>query len=301
MDLNRIYFELPDAFCIEVLGADAVSVVNNLCTNNVAQLEIGASCEMMLTNLRGWVVAHGIALRTEAGIVLVGQHPSPSLICEHIDRYIIREDAQVAETTKEIDVLLVPSQLTADEEPEGGFQVPIAIEGFSLVAVPKSNRDNYVQGVGRKLSAGHLDLGTSGQFEALRVRSYWPRSGREIVEKTLPQELDRDEQAISFTKGCYLGQETVARLDARGQLQKKLCLIELDLGPDNNLCHEGDRLTAGEQEVGTITSIADRPVENDQAWYGLAVLKRGFFEAGTDLMCGNLSCKVKEPVSPAAG
>ena len=101
------------------------------------------------------------------------------------------------------------------------------------------------------------------------------------------QELDRDRQAISFTKGCYLGQETIARLDARGQLQKKLCLIELT--PSREIAI-GATLYNGEKEVGHITSLARDPASGSVR--ALAILRRGNFAAGTQLTGNGFEAQV---------
>ncbi len=73
----------------------------------------------------------------------------------------------------------------------------------------------------------------------------------------MPQELDRDTKAISFTKGCYLGQETVARLDALGEVQRKLCLVELDGWG----VQAARKLVDQDKEVGSLTSIAPELVD----------------------------------------
>jgi folate-binding protein YgfZ len=92
-------------------------------------------------------------------------------------------------------------------------------------------------------------------FEALRIEAGTPASARDVTEKNLPQELDRDARAISFVKGCYLGQETVARLDALGHVNRLIRGLviddDLDAPPPS-----GSKLFAGEKEVGWIGSSA---------------------------------------------
>ena len=64
--------------------------------------------------------------------------------------------------------------------------------------------------------------------EVIRIESGTPRFGVDITDENLPQEVARDNRAISFTKGCYLGQETVARIDALGHVNRKLCGIRFE-------------------------------------------------------------------------
>jgi folate-binding protein YgfZ len=120
-------------------------------------------------------------------------------------------------------------------------------------------------------------------WQQLRTAHFWPLMGVDIWEKCIPQELDRTEQAISFTKGCYLGQETIARLDARGQIQKKLSLLRID-GP----VQPQQKLLFNDQEVGQITSA----VASNHGFLALAVLRRGFFELDTRLTCCGFAAQV---------
>ena len=70
-------------------------------------------------------------------------------------------------------------------------------------------------------------LAVSDSLNAARIEHGWPIYGLDFSDANLPQEIARDPYAISFTKGCYLGQETVARLDALGQVQKKMVLLQI--------------------------------------------------------------------------
>ena len=133
-------------------------------------------------------------------------------------------------------------------------------------------------------------------FQWLRISSFWPLQPYDFGEKTIPQELDRDARAISFTKGCYLGQETIARLDARGQLQKKLCLLEISDSDSPHQLHAGDQLKLGDKEVGQLTSIANFPESN--LWRALALVRRGNFLPGTEMEChGQIARVVPHPGS----
>ena len=107
------------------------------------------------------------------------------------------------------------------------------------------------------------------------IRDRW--SGTEADDSNLPQELQRDEKAISFNKGCYLGQETVARLDALGRVNQ--LLVRVQLGADS--ASAGDELKAEEKVVGRVTSVAWSP-QFDQ-WMGFAFVRRAQTVAGTVL------------------
>ena len=85
----------------------------------------------------------------------------------------------------------------------------------------------FIDGFIARLTAANLLQADPATLESLRIEACYPTPA-EILEKTLPQELGRDTLAISFKKGCYLGQETVARLDAMGHVNRRLALVAID-------------------------------------------------------------------------
>jgi folate-binding protein YgfZ len=93
-------------------------------------------------------------------------------------------------------------------------------------------------------------------YEQVRIESGWPEFGRDISRQNLPQEIDRDSRAISFEKGCYLGQETVARIDAFGHVNQKLVGLKFST-PD--VPAAGTELIRDGKTVGTVTSAVFSP------------------------------------------
>lgn len=281
---------------LEITGSDALKVLNNLTTNQLADLAVGNDCETFVTDLRGWTVAHGFIHHTQHGVRLLGQHPQPEVVCNHIDRYIIREDARVKDLSVNHALLLVDGaadEATLKNTLSGLMAEPLS-DWHSLFCPLLGPTSQLCYGPADVSSAAALQElsgsdSSNARYELLRIRNFWPRMGQDIGEKCIPQELDRDAQAISFTKGCYLGQETIARLDARGQLQKKLCRVRIaadGIQPQSSL-------QQGEKEVGRITSAAYDPVE--EVTYALAFIRRGCFEPGTELHCQQVLATVLPP------
>jgi folate-binding protein YgfZ len=135
-------------------------------------------------------------------------------------------------------------------------------------------------------SAGFA-CGSSDEFVTARIACNWPWFGSEISEQNLPQEIDRDSLAISFTKGCYLGQETIARLDALGQIQKKLSRLEIDtVEPLSGAKVE----SLDGKEVGWVTS--DAMDGSGAKRIAFAFLRRGSFVSGTSLRVNGADCRV---------
>ncbi len=125
------------------------------------------------------------------------------------------------------------------------------------------------------------------ELQLHRIRAGSPWFGVDCDGETLPQELQRDALAISFIKGCYLGQETVARIDALGHVNKWLvvlrsCGSHQKFGPERVV-------TAADREVGRLTSVEVGP--DGRAW-GLATIRRREAAVGCQLMCGNVALEV---------
>lgn len=299
-------FELPNSSVIQILGIDAEKVVNNLCTNDIKKLAVNACCEAFVTNVRGWCVEHGFVLKTEGKIQLVGQFGNPAALCKHIDRYIVREDARITDLSESKSVFLMSAaeaeQLAQQAgssfaAPKNGAVLACEIASLHLLAASVhllSVNDLLVisdkadaRGVMQAAAAAGLAIGSPEDFERQRIASFWPLSGREILEKSIPQELDRDHSSISFTKGCYLGQETIARLDAIGQLQKKLCAVQIETSEPIEL---GATLMKADQPVGQVTSAT--VAESGRYVQALAYLRRGNFEPGLQLTCNGAAAVV---------
>jgi folate-binding protein YgfZ len=140
----------------------------------------------------------------------------------------------------------------------------------------------------RILSEIGVPLCSEADWHALRIESGWPLQGVDFDDSNFPQEVGRDPQAISFRKGCYLGQETIARIDALGHVNKRLATIRIDGGLSPILI--GSELRADGDPAGRVTSSAWSPTLNSMI--GLAMVKRGFNEPGRRLTAADISAEV---------
>jgi folate-binding protein YgfZ len=103
--------------------------------------------------------------------------------------------------------------------------------------------------------AGAIECGPAA-IDAFRIEAGMPLYGRDITIENLPQEVNRNAQAISFTKGCYLGQETVARIDALGHVNRLLVGVRI---AGKQVPSDGAELTIDGKAVGHVTSAAFSP------------------------------------------
>ncbi|MFG0289984.1 MAG: YgfZ/GcvT domain-containing protein [Rhodopirellula sp. JB044] len=127
------------------------------------------------------------------------------------------------------------------------------------------------------------DAEAESRFHQLRIAAGYPWHGVDFGDTHLPQEVRPEEETISFTKGCYLGQETIARLDALGQVQKKLVKWSLE-GLDGRIPEVDTKLFAGgEKPVGRLTSIsAASSNSGSRSLFALGFARRSHFDVGAE-------------------
>jgi tRNA-modifying protein YgfZ len=124
-------------------------------------------------------------------------------------------------------------------------------DGFDVIGPPAS-----VERAESRLTGSGVRAVSADAYEALRIEVGVPRQGLDLDEKTIPQEAFLERDAVSFTKGCFLGQELVCRIDTRGHVNKylrRLTAIEHGRPP------RGSEIVAGDKVVGTVTSTVDAP------------------------------------------
>ncbi len=283
LKLGRAVVKLTDWSSISIAGADRQAFLHNFCTNDVKRLAPGASCEAFFTNVKGKIVGHGLLHCREAEVVFLGVPGQASRLVAHLDRYVIREDVQLRDTSEERRYLLIAGGLPA-ERLNASMSWDIVGRADSKIFEVDSGQ---VSDIVRSLDTeGFVVVGPLA-FEAARIEAGMPRYGVDFTEENLPQEVGRDSQAISFTKGCYLGQETVARIDALGHVNQRLAGVRF-LGSD--VPTSGTELTREGRTVGAVTSAAFSP--NLNAPIALAMIRREATSPGTPLESAIGPCQV---------
>lgn len=302
------FVALDDWTTVLVSGADRATFLHNMCTADVRALAAGQGAEAFFTDVKGKIVAHAFILAGAEDHWLVGGPGQAERLIAHLDRYIIREDVQLADHSAEaawtlvagresataIDGLTHQAELTpklpwAHTAVEiGGGAVRLVCcklpwpGGFLTACLAASVRDFR-----DALGAGGVVSASEPAWLALRVESGWPLLGVDFDGTNLPQEVGRDAAAISFRKGCYLGQETVARIDALGHVNKRVTTVRVDGGAPPAI---GAELLVGGQSVGHLTSACWSP--HLSVPLALAMVRRGHNEAGARLECGGVLAEV---------
>lgn len=278
---------------IRVQGPDATAFLHNLLACDVKAVAPGAGCYGALLGSKGKMVADLHLLQTEEGFLL-DTEPEAAGLASRLQTFTLNSKVEVAPASLGHLHLLGPRAVEllsrlgagAPAKEHAHFPATVAgvearvvrlsrygIEGFDLL-VPPEGLDALWEALRR---AGAQPAGWAA-LEALRVESGIPRFGAEMDAETFPQEARIEERAVSFTKGCYPGQETMARLRNLGQVNRLLAGLLLE-GP----AAPGSRLLLDGSEVGRVTTssaLTTRPV-------ALAMLRKEAAKAGTRLQVEN--------------
>jgi len=231
----------PRAF-VGVSGADAEDYLQRMVSNDVAALASGESCEALLLTAKARVIAPMRVLRRapEDFLLLTEPELGERLQAELVRmRFAAKVQVEVEEHTS---YLLLGSV-------EGG--VPNEDYGVPAVEVlDEQPRED-------------LPLLADHELERLRIEAGTPRFGHEIDDRVLPAEAGLVERAVSFTKGCFPGQEPIARLQYRGHANRELRVLALETAelpaPDSEISHEGKgvgRVTSAVVADGRVVALA---------------------------------------------
>ncbi len=267
-------FDLSHRAQLELDGNDRVRFLHNFCTNDVSKLKPAEGCEAFIPNIKGHVLAHVYVFCCQSSLWVDSIAGAEQGLRAHFERYIINDDVRIAARTDEWGELLVSGPQAAGRVariiPEAAQLPPFGhlaarLNDASIVVrrVDYLLTDGFLVLVPRdKLGDVWLALISSGvkpagaiAFHVARIEAGMPLFGADATEDNLVHEVGRTKRCVSFTKGCYLGQEPIARLDAMGHVNRELRGLRLDDGPAPE---PGAIVTEAnsDQEVGRVTSSA---------------------------------------------
>jgi folate-binding protein YgfZ len=274
-------FDLSDRGKIELAGRDAREFLNNLCTQDVKNLPVGDSREAFLTTTKARVIAHVWILHREPNVLwldMIAGHADK--VMQHLNHYLISEQVELADRTHEVAMLRVVGPKSAEVLSRatitGSRQHRLLGPDGVDIFCPSSDLASIKQ---RLVDSG-AGLGSPTTYNILRIEAGLPEFGIDIDENRLAMEVNRS-QAISYTKGCYLGQETIVMARDRGQANRLLMAVKC--GPDwQSGLPAGTKLFRGNEEVGQVTSSVFSPRLGQVI--ALAYLRRGSWDAGTEVV-----------------
>jgi tRNA-modifying protein YgfZ len=216
---------------VRVAGPDAEEFLQRMLSNDVAALAVGEACEALLLTQKARVIAPMRVWRRGP------------------EDFLLLTEPELGET---LGTALLRSRFAAKCEIEPEEHTSALVFG-GAEGIPN---DDYGMPAVELLDADRESTLSEEELERLRIEAGTPRWGRELDDRVLPAEAGLDERAISFAKGCFPGQEPVARLRHRGHANRRLRVLELELSEppvyDAEIVH-------GEKVVGRVTSaVRDR-------------------------------------------
>lgn len=283
-----------DDVILRVRGEDARSWVAGQVTNDTTRLAPGDSVYALVLDARGKILSDVWVVESEP-LRLVVPSESEATLLEHFDKYIVMEDVELERSEEAIITVQGPKAAEAVEQAAlTGVRCPrLGTDGRDVI-VPAEKRNETLRELIRSaqaLGGGEVD---DEAWELARLRAVRPRFGVDFGPSNYPQEAGLKQIAVSFQKGCYIGQEVVCTLENRGQLSRHL--VELESEAE---LKAGLELRHGEKPVGQVTSAMRDPETGKML--ALGYVRRIAASPGTTLSTELGACQVGERVAPAPG
>ena len=288
---------------VVVSGADRASFLQGLLTNDVVALKAGQGCYAAYLTAQGRMIADLDVYELGDVILLVLPGDVKGAVIAKLDQVIFSEDVQLGDVTDTFAqmavigpeaaslvarVLGVAVETLGAMAEHGNLRSSWPASGSSVIVTRAAGTgepgfDLFVESArGGELRRALIEAGAAevdaDTAEAIRIEAGMPLFHRDMDEETIPLEAGIESRAISFSKGCYVGQEVIIRVLHRGHGRVARRLVGLRLQSDV-VPPAGARIRAGDREIGEVTSSTRSPAL--QAPIALGYVHRDFVEPGT--------------------
>lgn len=294
---------------ISLTGSDRIRWLNGMVTNNIRDLAAGHGAYAFLLNPQGHILGDLYAYSRGESIVIDTDAAQTEKILATFDHYIIMDDVEVKDLSSELTAVGVTGPKARDVMKAAGMEFPEleplqfhtvqcdcecgcvnctfvrgdnpAAESYEIWLAPahvKSVWDSLVK-------AGAVPVGSEA-LELHRIASGIPQFGVDIRERDLPQETEQA-RALNFNKGCYIGQEIVERIRSRGAVHRKFSGFMADAAVSI-----GNKIVAGEKEVGEITSATSLMMAGAERHVALGYIRREVGTPGREVLIGGTRATV---------
>jgi folate-binding protein YgfZ len=259
---------------VVVAGADATSFLQSLVSQDLDALAVGEAGHSLLLQPQGKLLVDFYILHVEPDIWwCVSEGGFGEALATGLNRFKIRVKVEIAQVP--VAALALRGVEPPAATPEG-VQI-LAVQWSGAVAFDAIGSEASIEGLSEMVDAPFID---PGAYELARIEAGVPRQGFDTDERTIPQEAGLELDAVSFTKGCFVGQELVCRIDTRGHVNRNLRRLRASDG----LLTRGDVVAFDGRDVGEVTSAA--------GGVALAMLRREV-EAGAHVAVGAVSAVVE--------
>ncbi len=289
-------------------GEDRVRWLNGMVTNNVRDLAPGRGGYSFLLNAQGRIQGDLVAYNRGDYLLVTTDRQQAPAITAIFDRYIIMDDVEVADISDKLAAVGVAGPKATDvlaalgidvrkleaaqvlDTVWNGIGISVArsaqpqMDGYEVWQAP----ENLAKLSDSLRAAGAVPAGTQA-LEWYRILRGVPRFGVDLRERDLPQETGQM-YALNFSKGCYIGQEIVERIRARGNVHRTFAGLEVQGEPPQ----PSSKIRAADKEVGEITSAARIPLLQGERTLALGYLRREYAAPGSVVQVGEQSATVHE-------
>ncbi|GLZ31459.1 glycine cleavage system protein T [Lentzea sp. NBRC 105346] len=290
---------------IAIPGDDRLTWLHNLTSQHFLELGEGMGTEALILDAQGRLEHHMIVANV-GGTVYLDVEKVDDLLA-YLKKMVFWSKVEPRDATGEFALLSLVGPDSVAVLEKLGLPVPgkpaqvVALEngwvrrmtwpGHDAVdlLVPRTAREEWLE---RLTDAGARPAG-SWAFEALRVESLHPRQGVDTDERTIPHEINLIERAVHLNKGCYRGQETVAKVHNVGRPPRRMLLLHLD-GSADALPETGDPVSLDGRTVGRVGSVA---LHHELGPIALALVKRSV-PVESDLVAGAPDREVQARIDP---
>jgi folate-binding protein YgfZ len=290
---------------IRVTGEDRARLLHAMTTNQVDKLKPGEGCYAFFLSAQGRILSDVNLFCFEDHFLLDTEPETHQKLFEHLDRYIIADDVTLEDETARTctisiegpEAAAVLRKLDAAVPPDPYSTVAWDAMAPAVVArVSSTGSAGYfaIAPIGAKaelvagLAAAGIVEATAEDARIVRLEHGRPRYGEEITERYLVQETGQL-QAVSFTKGCYLGQEIVERVRSRAQIHRVLRRVEIE---SREAPASSAALKSGEAPAGEVVSAAFSPALSKTV--AMAYIRTQFAEPGTELSLDGAPARVTD-------
>jgi folate-binding protein YgfZ len=290
---------------IRVAGEDRARLLHAMTTNQVQQMQPGEGCYAFFLNAQGRILGDANLFCFEDHLLVDTEPETLGKLYEHLDRYIIADDVTLEDQTAQLATIAVEGpeagsvlrKLGASPLPgllphnacawtRWGERIVARVDstgaGGFFVFVPVSEKNGLIAA----LTSEGVPEAEAEDARTVRIEHGRPRYGEEISERYLVQETGQL-HAVSFSKGCYLGQEIVERVRSRAQIHRTLRPLEIE---STEVPSAGAKLKAGDAEAGEIVSASFSPRLGKVV--AMAYVRTPFAGMGTALSLGGDPARV---------
>ncbi|KAB2862957.1 MAG: folate-binding protein YgfZ, partial [Anaerolineae bacterium] len=293
---HAIWADLSNKGRVICTDRDRLDLIHRLSTNDTLKLEVGEGCATVFTTAIGRIVDCVVVLNRGEQALMITSQGTTDKIRGWLQRNVFFNDRfqskDVSQELGHIGIFGVYSAALVGQWWSGAETLPMyhfletsldeskPDDKTLLIRVPGLAGDGYwvigtagtLENFKLQLAEHHVMQASGEAMEALRIEAGLPEAGHELTEDYIPLELGLWD-AVSFHKGCYIGQEIIARMESRGKLAKMLVRVEMEAS-----LPAGATLTDTEgKSIGTLTSVASMPSLNYQTKHvGLAVVKTAY-------------------------